>query len=433
MRRCALLVTAALAATLAAQEAAKQEVEPKRLLVAALDGDGKDAWTGYAVSDTLAWRLKRALKEGVVYDYEVLLVGLQRGLLRYAELNKETSARKLLEVTPAAYLLTGRVKSDDGKVKVDLALWRRDGESLKKQERHVEAESGDWEKAADAVSAAAADLLGWKLDRSALKGLTVSAAAFVDYGRMLRAKRDPETYAEAGETAAKLIRSGERGAAALYHAGWLYATRAGSVGDVEARIKLIDAAKKAFGAAGRKLAGTAGVQPYVARALNSLGLMHYAEEEPGDAERYFTLAVRADPRLAEAHHNLANVRRQLGKLDKALQAGAVAYRLMPEAGICIDMGAVFMDMMDRAVEAKDEAKKKESLTKAETWFRRAVSHDEDSLGAHQWLALVLDIQGRPKEALPHYRRYKQLGGADDTTLDRLDELEEKFGSDGEKK
>jgi tetratricopeptide (TPR) repeat protein len=68
----------------------------------------------------------------------------------------------------------------------------------------------------------------------------------------------------------------------------------------------------------------------VGRAQNEEGMTHVRQGHWDVAEGHFRNALRADPRLAEAHFNLGVVLDKLGKHDEAKTAFATAAEFAPD-------------------------------------------------------------------------------------------------------
>lgn len=63
---------------------------------------------------------------------------------------------------------------------------------------------------------------------------------------------------------------------------------------------------------------------------NAEGIQHYNKAHWGKAEEHFREAVKADPKLAEAHYNLALSLDKLGKHREAVKFFGSAFKLAPD-------------------------------------------------------------------------------------------------------
>ena len=165
------------------------------------------------------------------------------------------------------------------------------------------------------------------------------------------------------------------------------------------------------------------LKPDFAEALNNLGLALAGQGKPNEAAASFRqamrfrpdyheahrnlqnavleakkLGVQLMPRLAEAHHELAQAYAEQNRLDEALASYQKAIWLKPDfIAAYTDLGLLLWSQgrLDEAV----------------TVLERVVQIDPNSAIGHNNLALVLAGQGKRDEAVTHYRRAVEIDPA----------------------
>jgi tetratricopeptide (TPR) repeat protein len=101
--------------------------------------------------------------------------------------------------------------------------------------------------------------------------------------------------------------------------------------------------------------------PYLAAALINLANIHYARNELAEAQALYERAIGLEPDFFEAHFNLGNIYHDLGRLDEAIGCYRTALNLSP----------TYAD-------------------------------------AHFYLAVACEKQGLSQEARPHWKAYQNL-------------------------
>ncbi len=119
------------------------------------------------------------------------------------------------------------------------------------------------------------------------------------------------------------------------------------------------------------------------------------EERLPEAIDAYRSAVALRPDLAEAHFNLGNVLRGLGRLDGAEERFRMAVDLDP------DLAAAWYNLADLMEE-------NQRLDEAVACLLRAVEASPSFADAHFNLAYCYDQLGRPTEAAGHWRAYLKL-------------------------
>ena len=138
------------------------------------------------------------------------------------------------------------------------------------------------------------------------------------------------------------------------------------------------------------------------------------------AEAAYRRCIAARPAFAEAHFNLANVMKALGRLDEARQF----YRL------ALDLDAALAAAHNNLATVEQEFGR---LDEAERGFAKAIELDPDFGEAHYNAGVILQEPGRFEDAISAYRRTVEIepghAGAQVNIgyalkqLDRLDEAE----------
>jgi tetratricopeptide (TPR) repeat protein len=136
---------------------------------------------------------------------------------------------------------------------------------------------------------------------------------------------------------------------------------------------------------------TLAVRPRSAIAFYSLGVVHYADQQLGEALACYRRAVELDKDYVAAHSNLGLVLSDMGKADEAIACFRRALELDPRHVFAqINLGAAL-----QAQEKWDEAA---------GWYRGAIEIDPQSEAAINNLGTVMRAQGRLDEAISLFRR-----------------------------
>ncbi len=147
--------------------------------------------------------------------------------------------------------------------------------------------------------------------------------------------------------------------------------------------------------------------------------------KPEEALDVYQMALRFEPDNADLHYNLGVVLIELGKPNEAMERFANALRVDPEHLQSLMNSAILMQESSKA-ELRPEAYKRlfkvmdrqpnndrvyfnlgmlamddGEFTKAEIWFSKAIELRPDFRSALFNLALLLNEQKRPQDALPH--------------------------------
>jgi tetratricopeptide (TPR) repeat protein len=114
-----------------------------------------------------------------------------------------------------------------------------------------------------------------------------------------------------------------------------------------------------------------------------------------EAATLYQRAVRANPRLVEAHNNLGNIMLQLGRQDDAITCYQGALTFAPEdAQVLCNLG--------------NALRQKGSLPDALAFTQRAIARDPKLNIAHNNLGLILAAQGEREQAVASFRTALQL-------------------------
>ena len=141
-------------------------------------------------------------------------------------------------------------------------------------------------------------------------------------------------------------------------------------------------------------------------ALNNLGLILITQGDRQNGQQKIERALELNPRFAEAHINLANLKAEDGLVPEALTHYARAAQLDPgDARPPFNIGNIMIGMgkIDEAIAA----------------FEKALELNADLPDAHFNLATALAERRRFAEALPHYQRAHALTPGDANTTERL--------------
>ena len=176
------------------------------------------------------------------------------------------------------------------------------------------------------------------------------------------------------------------------------------------------------------------LQPDLADAHYTLGVLYWQRGEFDKAVAELQSAIQNQPSYAEAHYTLGAVFKQQGKLPEAAAALREAIRLQPDfAGAHTTLAAVLRQMGDTqgaAEEAKEGAKIAASTNnlQAATFstnsgkrllgagdvgsaidqFRSAIRSDPGYAAAHYQLGLALRLQGQKDEANQEFKKAVEL-------------------------
>jgi Tfp pilus assembly protein PilF len=133
------------------------------------------------------------------------------------------------------------------------------------------------------------------------------------------------------------------------------------------------------------------LDPYLARAHNDLGYIHYRQGRQAEAQAAFRQAIASDPTLAVAHNNLGLSYLEQGRLDLAQEALRRALALNPESGAAwMNLGVT-----------EQRAGRPEEATRA---YRAALRLDSQLTAAQINLGVLFYEQRRFDEA----QRYLEL-------------------------
>lgn len=148
------------------------------------------------------------------------------------------------------------------------------------------------------------------------------------------------------------------------------------------------------------------VDPRNHDAASLLGILAYRGGQTKEAIRWMEQAVAGDPNVVGFHSNLCEMYRQIGELDRAIEAGRRAIELDPNylQGLN-NLGIALFDRRDYAG--------------AEELYRRAIACDPKFPEAHNNLANALRAQRRLDEAIEEYRKAIELRAAYPEALSNL--------------
>lgn len=121
----------------------------------------------------------------------------------------------------------------------------------------------------------------------------------------------------------------------------------------------------------------------------------------GDAEQAFLLLTQSNPNYSGPWTNLGILYAQTERKDQAREALERAVRANPRNEVALTwLGVLYREAGDYA--------------RAESAYRRAIAARGDYAPAHLNLGILYDAHlNRSKDALRHYRRYRELAGKDD--------------------
>jgi tetratricopeptide (TPR) repeat protein len=176
------------------------------------------------------------------------------------------------------------------------------------------------------------------------------------------------------------------------------------------------------------------MQPDLADAHYTLGVLYWQQGEFDQASAELQKAIQGQPGYAEAHYTLGTVFKQQGKLPEAAAELREAIRLQPEfAGAHTTLAAVLRQLGD-AAGAAEEAKAGARIAamnnnlQAATFatnsgkrllsvgdvdgaiaqFRSAISSEANYAPAHYQLGLALSQKGEKDEAAKEFRKAAEL-------------------------
>lgn len=115
--------------------------------------------------------------------------------------------------------------------------------------------------------------------------------------------------------------------------------------------------------------------------MNEIGIIYARDGMLKDAEKYFTHAMKADPRLFKAYNNLANVRYLLNDFEGAIEAYDQALAVGgDQAAVLINMASLYYEKGDKANAKKyfDRAARLEPVYEKEYPELAAVSRGDDA-------------------------------------------------------
>ena len=157
--------------------------------------------------------------------------------------------------------------------------------------------------------------------------------------------------------------------------------------------------------------------------LNSLGIAHSENGEPGAAEQAFRRALKVKPAYADARYNLGKLLRDEGRLDEALKEYerahalapsavapllglAAAHRLQanPERALAVLRAGVGTGMPDPDVipYLADALADVEGADAAVAWLNGLLARDPANQQAHHILGMLLLSRGRWREGWTHH-------------------------------
>jgi tetratricopeptide (TPR) repeat protein len=136
-----------------------------------------------------------------------------------------------------------------------------------------------------------------------------------------------------------------------------------------------------------------------ARFTAALDLMK--QSQPQEAEAALTALVKDFPQYSGPLTDLGLIYFKSKRLDLAASAFAKAVNNNPQNAVAYNwQGMLFREGRDYG--------------HAEQAYKRALSLNSDYANAHLNLGILYDVYlKRPADALPHYKAYQRLGGADD--------------------
>jgi tetratricopeptide (TPR) repeat protein len=156
-----------------------------------------------------------------------------------------------------------------------------------------------------------------------------------------------------------------------------------------------------FGQAGKKLDAlnanqtAVGLSPEDAEAHNNLGNTQKELGRLKEARVSFSQAIALRPHYAEAHSNLGNTQQELGRLDKAKASFLKAVALKPDyAGGYYNLGNVLKELGE--------------LDEAQASYKRAIILKSDFAEAHYNLGNTLQELSRLDEAQENFKRAVEL-------------------------
>ncbi len=114
-----------------------------------------------------------------------------------------------------------------------------------------------------------------------------------------------------------------------------------------------------------------------------------------DAQQHYSRAVELKPRYADAYHDLGVLSRDRGRVDDAIGYFSKAVECAPGmAKAHYNLGL--------ALQTKGDNK---DIDRVIYHYEQAIEHGSGFAAAHANLGVALEAQGRPQQALAHYRKH----------------------------
>jgi tetratricopeptide (TPR) repeat protein len=158
--------------------------------------------------------------------------------------------------------------------------------------------------------------------------------------------------------------------------------------------------------AARGLEGEAKAEAYYNTGVAAAAL----PKKKKNAEEHYRKAIEANPKLAIAHYNYANLLNRLGRKKEAQDHYQKAIEVNPKYEQAHTNFAIILLELDRKKESEDH-------------FLKAIEANPKFAEAHYDYALMLSKLGRNKEAEDHYQKAIEAN----PTLIKLNVLKSNFG------
>lgn len=144
-----------------------------------------------------------------------------------------------------------------------------------------------------------------------------------------------------------------------------------------------------------------------ALAYSALGKVFQKEDQPEKAMAYFNTASSLNPKNPKYYANMAGVYVDLKEYQRALELYTKASELQPRSPAYHTHIGRTLALMER-------------YDQAEMSFKRALELKDTFSSAHLMLTFLYLETGRKKEALDHFRRYRELGyNLDEAVMSKL--------------